>query len=668
MEELKAWQIKIQSVAGRRGLDFFPVIFDLLDWDRIAEVASYRGFPDHFSHWKFGEEYLNLKKSFTYGLSKIYEMVINTEPSIGYLLEENKLVDQKLVMAHVFAHVDFFKNNLWFAPTDRNMLPTSRAAAERVENYREEFGEAAVDAFITDSMKIENLIDPRMPYEAWKARKSDEEVKRPRKGEGAFRFRSDLPYLDEFLNPPEWVRDQEETLKQRQDRALEVRKGLKFPARPVRDILLFLLKFAPLEEWQRDILDIVRQESYYFLPQRVTKIANEGWASFWHSELMVKRGLAAPAEIVDYADHNAGTLGSPGLNPYKLGLMIYLDIEYRWDTGRHGLMWEECRPFLDRKTQWDDFVVFKNIYEETEGKVKEKWAEWCAFKKACEQGLSGFPRDLFAPEKLVKWWCEYEACEEALETLQRERAENRIPELEKEIMLDVKWQETLLAVKRARKSKEIKIQAEPIPEIFFTLARKYPGKVELGKGRKKIFEVRRRINDQSLIHEFFTRPLFEKLPMFSYKQGGGGVPAGHWGIDKADFESVKRKLMFSLFNQGEPVIEVVNARYGGLGEKPHRGRGLYLRHAHEGADLKLDEAREIIKVLFKMWQHPVYLETVVTEQERTSSVPDWILRQMGRKATEEKGTKRGRQKIYFTVDGENVKEENGKDVEFEAIY
>lgn len=665
--ELKSWVSTIQAVAQRRGLDFFPIVFDVLDGDMIAEVASYRGLPDHFSHWKFGEEYSKLRKNFSYGLSKIYEMVINTNPSIAYLLEENKLIDQKMVMAHVCAHVDFFKNNAWYNHSDRNMLATSRAAGERIDRYREEYGDQTVDEFLTDCMKIENLIDARMPY-MHKLREGSQGPEKVRKGEEIFRFRSDLRYLDEFLNPGEWIRAQKELLKNRQERASEIRKGLKFPAKPVRDILLFLLRFSPMEEWQRDILDILRQESYYFLPQGMTKIANEGWASYWHSELMVKRGLAPPAEIVDYALHNAGTLGSPGLNPYKLGLMMYLDIEYRWDTGRHGLPWEECGPYVDRKNQWDDFAVFNNIFFDTHGRVVEKWAEWCSFKKACEKGLCGFPKDLFSREKLVKWWYEYERCHETLKRLREEGRTNGRPELEQEIGRDIKWQEMLKAIKEAWSKGNLPKSSEPIPSVFFHLVHKCPEKIELGKGREKIFEVRRRINDHGMIHEFFTRELFDRLPFFSYKQGGGGVPLDHWGVDKADFEGVKKKLMFLIFNQGEPVIEITDARYGGPAERPHRGTGLYMVHRHEGADLRLDEMKDVLRVLFRMWQHPVYLETVVTEGERRSSVPGWVLHQMGMETSAEKKMKKGDVSLFFTTDGETISEKYVREVEFPAPY
>ena len=120
--ELEAWRVKIEKVARDYGLDFFDTIFEVLDWKQMNEVASYGGFPNRYPHWRFGMEYERMSKSYEYGLSKIYEMVINNNPCYAYLLHCNHLIDQKLVMAHVYGHADFFKNNLYFAHTNRRMI------------------------------------------------------------------------------------------------------------------------------------------------------------------------------------------------------------------------------------------------------------------------------------------------------------------------------------------------------------------------------------------------------------------------------------------------------------------------------------------------------------------------------------------------------------------
>jgi spore cortex formation protein SpoVR/YcgB (stage V sporulation) len=172
-----------------------------------------------------------------------------------------------------------------------------------------------------------------------------------------------------------------------------------------------------------------------------------------------------------------------------------------------------------------------------------------------------------------------------------------------------------------------------------------------------------------LINEFFTYELFEKLPMFSYKAGGGGVSSDHWGIDTVAFEKVKKKLLFNLFNGGEPVIEIVNARYSWSQDKgEQQGTGLYLRHRHEGADLKRDEMEDALRALFSFWQNPVYMETVVTEQGERSTVPPDILRQMGVEPPEEKKRRRGTSKVYFTSDGKEIAEYGMEEVEVDLPY
>ena len=118
--EIQQWRTKIEAIAKDEGLDFFDTLFEVISYDKMSEIAAYGGFPTRYPHWRFGMEYERLAKSHTYGLSKIYELVINTDPCYAYLLEGNELVDQKLVMAHVYGHCDFFKNNFGsVAPTGR---------------------------------------------------------------------------------------------------------------------------------------------------------------------------------------------------------------------------------------------------------------------------------------------------------------------------------------------------------------------------------------------------------------------------------------------------------------------------------------------------------------------------------------------------------------------
>src|SRR3989338_3428716 len=146
--ELIEWREKIEKHAREFGLDFYPVIFEVLDWNEMNMVAAYGGFPTRYPHWSFGMEYEKLSKSYAYGLSKIYEMVINNDPVIAYLLKSNSTMDQKLVMAHVYGHADFFKNNEYFSKTNRKALDMMANHGVRVRRYIEKFGFERVESFL----------------------------------------------------------------------------------------------------------------------------------------------------------------------------------------------------------------------------------------------------------------------------------------------------------------------------------------------------------------------------------------------------------------------------------------------------------------------------------------------------------------------------------------
>jgi stage V sporulation protein R len=346
--ELRRMQDEIENVARGYGLDFFETIFEVLTYEEINEVAAYGGFPTRYPHWRFGMEFEQLAKGYSYGLQKIYEMVINNDPCYAYLLECNALMDQKLVMAHVYGHCDFFKNNIYFSHTNRKMIDQMANHANRVRAHMDKHGVDEVESFIDACLSIEDLIDIHSPGIKRREDRSrqvlpegEEEHELPGK------FKSKY-YMDDFVNPRAAI---EAELKNRKLEKKQSRR--KFPESPERDVLLFLIEWAPMENWQRDVLSIVRDEAYYFAPQAQTKIMNEGWASYWHSTIMTKHAMTS-AEVVDYADHHSGTVAThPGrINPYKLGLELLRDIEERWNTGRFGREYEDCDDRA-KKANWN---------------------------------------------------------------------------------------------------------------------------------------------------------------------------------------------------------------------------------------------------------------------------------------------------------------------------
>ena len=274
----------IEQCARDLGLDFFETIFEMVDFEQMNQIAAYGGFPQRYPYWRFGMEYERLKKQHTYGLGKIYEMVINNDPCYAYLLTDNQLVDHKTVMAHVYAHCDFFKNNHWFSQTDRKMMDGMANHATRIWRHVERRGYEVVESFFDVCLSLENLIDPYAPFmkrqpDAATAAEPDVDV-REQAAERVVRYPA-KSYMDRYINPPEQLtadRDRQLEQLERQKRA--------FPAAPDRDVLGFLLHQAPLEDWEADVLSIVRDEAYYYAPQGQTKIMNEGWATYWHSYMI----------------------------------------------------------------------------------------------------------------------------------------------------------------------------------------------------------------------------------------------------------------------------------------------------------------------------------------------------------------------------------------------
>src|SRR3954452_15238229 len=345
-DELLVAKKQIREQARSYGLDFFPTIFEMCDYEQMNQIAAYGGFPQRYPHWKFGMEYERLRKQHHYGLGRIYEMVINNDPCYAYLQESNKLVDQKLVIAHVYGHSDFFKNNAWFGQTNRKMMDEMANHATHVRKHIEKHGYDTVERWMDVCLSVEHLIDPHSMFLNRGPLENPKEAE-GREQEQSTRFKS-KDYLDRWMNPPEKLAAEEK--KFRDEKAKQKHAT---PARLTRDVLLYLLEHARMEDWQADCLSIVREESYYYAPQGMTKVMNEGWASYWHSTLMTKHFVEA-TEVIDYADHHSGTVHMPpgNFNPYKIGIELFRDIEDRWNKGKFGKEYEEAQR-LGEKKNWD---------------------------------------------------------------------------------------------------------------------------------------------------------------------------------------------------------------------------------------------------------------------------------------------------------------------------
>ena len=353
---------ELQELARRFGLDFFDVLFEVIPQDIMSEIAAY-GLPTRARHWSYGKVYNRQRVHGQMGLSKIYEIVLNNDPAYAFLLDTNSEVANLLVAAHVYAHCDFFKQNMYFTHTNRNMVNAAVEHALRIDEYIERSGLDRAERVMDSAFAIDRHIDVhkglvRKPYP------SRQVVERERKTH---------TYADLFG---------EEGLA-----LTKVVVGDRLPPHPEKDLLWFLAQYAPIEPWERDVLEIIREESYYFHPQFETKILNEGWATYWHAEILNQYAKLSPSETIDFGVLHAGVV-APGhpmsINPYYLGYRLLIDVERRWDelyaegkapiTGREKL--------FEIRTQENDISFLANYL--TQELVDE--LELFAYGYACEHG------------------------------------------------------------------------------------------------------------------------------------------------------------------------------------------------------------------------------------------------------------------------------------------
>jgi stage V sporulation protein R len=341
---------EIWDIAQRLGLRPFPTHFEVVPASIMYEFGAY-GMPGRYSHWSHGKMYQMQKTMYDYGLSKIYELVINTDPCWAFLLESNTFLQNRFVAAHVLGHSDFFANNAYFRRTSRRMLDTVNLNAERLKRYEFEYGLERVERVLDAAISIEEHIDPFASVEP-------QAPKPARPKSGAYDDLWGMDGTGEQVTPE---------------------AGAAEPADcrpPQRDLLLFLARESPtLEDWERDVLGIVRGEMLYFFPQMQTKIINEGWASYWHVQIMRELDLTTD-EHLDFAQlHSSVLQPSPGrMNPYYLGFTILNDIERRYDA-LNGAGAGRDHLFMVRETECDVSLVRNYLTEELVEELDLYYAE-----------------------------------------------------------------------------------------------------------------------------------------------------------------------------------------------------------------------------------------------------------------------------------------------------
>lgn len=364
-ELIDKYHTEIARIAGDFGLDTYPVQLEIITAEQMMDAYASVGMPIGYSHWSFGKEFVKNEKRYKKGqMGLAYEIVINSNPCIAYLMEENSMTMQALVIAHAaYGHNSFFKNNYLFTTwtSADSIIDYLLFAKNYIAECEERYGEEQVEAVLDSCHALRNFgVDRyKRPYRL----SLQEEQARQRDREA---------YLQSQVNEL-W-----RTIPAKEPAYDAADEKVRFPEEPQENILYFIEKNAPfLEPWQREIIRIVRKIAQYFYPQRQTQVMNEGWATFWHYTILnqlYQEGLVSDGFMIEFLQSHTNVIYQPsfdsryysGINPYALGFAMMSDIrricekptpeDEQWFPEIAGSDWNKTLHFAMQNFKDESFI------------------------------------------------------------------------------------------------------------------------------------------------------------------------------------------------------------------------------------------------------------------------------------------------------------------------
>ncbi|QLD87849.1 SpoVR family protein [Natronomonas salina] len=622
------------ELAEKLGLDPFDVNYWVVDYDEMNELIAYGGFQHRYPHWRWGMGYDRQQKQTQFLGGKAFEIVNNDDPSNAFLQASNEMADQKAVITHVEAHADFFKNNEWF-----RMFGTAPDAAAMLERHSEtvaeymadpEISREAVEEWIDHVLCLEDNIDQHQPFST--AEEWTEAAPTP----------EDLAEKLEEMEFSEEVREQvfdEEWL----DAMDDDEDGPTFPAEPEKDLLAFLRAHGKAydeeseraddyEEWQREILELLRKEAYYFAPQKMTKVMNEGWAAYWESAMMSDEAFAGADEFVSYADHMAQVLGSPGLNPYKLGFELWQYVENRRNRREvieqllcvEGVTWrnfdetvdlDRVQELLEPAPFLEDPVAHLDDLDTEDPRVD---AEAVERARAGDLDVETYPWKLLTYEGLAER--HYSLVKPQNRGFLKRVSQNEL-ERTSRYLFDTERHDALEAA---------------------------VAEVDRAAGWDRMREIRESHNDVTFLDEFLTDEFVDENDYFTYEYTH---TTRDYRVTSTEAADVKKKLMLQFTNFGKPTISVVDGNFRNRNE-------LLLAHHYNGVQLDLRQAKQTLERVFELWGRPVAVKTIVKELDEHD------IEVARRRDREPEPSEQGR---LIRFDGRQFEEEDLDDEEVEDI-
>lgn len=362
---LRKYDTEIARIASEYGLDTYPNQIEVITSEQMMDCYSSTGMPVFYPHWSFGKQFLSVEKSYRRGyMGLAYELVINSNPCIAYLMEENSMAMQALVIAHAcYGHNSFFKGNYLFrAWTSADAIIDYLVFARQyITECEERHGVPAVEELLDSCHALMNYGVDR--YRRPPPLSMQEEQDRQKERE---------EYLQSQVNDL-WLR----TVPRKEKFAAE--QVVHFPPEPEENLLYFFEKHAPLlEPWQREVVRIVRKVAQYLYPQRQTKVMNEGWATFWHYTIlnrMYDLGLVNDGFMLEFLQSHTNVVYQPpyhskyfsGINPYALGFAMMSDLrrlcehpteeDHQWFPELAGTDWRVTLDFAMRNFKDESFIA-----------------------------------------------------------------------------------------------------------------------------------------------------------------------------------------------------------------------------------------------------------------------------------------------------------------------
>ncbi|AXG11016.1 SpoVR family protein [Haloplanus rubicundus] len=586
------------ALARKLGLDPYPVNYWIVDHDEMNELIAYGGFQRRYPHWRWGMAYDRQRKQDQFGMGKAFEIVNNDNPSHAFLQESNSLADQKAVITHVEAHADFFANNEWFGlfgdgeGDDRSDLDAAAMLerhAETIKGYVEDpdIDREDVERFIDAVLCLEDTIDQHRAF----ARAGER-----RERDAPADLREQLDELDVSEDVRRHAFDEEWL-----DELAEAEQAKARLEDPHNDVLAFLMehgrqydeessKAVEFEPWQKDVLEILRTEAYYFAGQKMTKVLNEGWASYWESLMMGDENFADDDEFVTYADHMARVLGSPGLNPYKLGMELWQHVENVTNRREvadkllrvEGITWRNFHDVVDFDEVADLLApdpAIASITAETLADLDPDDprvdAEALAAARDGEIDVDRYPWKVLTTEGLAER--HFSLCKPQNRGFLGRIRRSELERLARYMFDDAKYDSVADAV----------------------------ADVDYGAGWRRMRELRESHNDVTFIDAFLSEEFVTENNYFTYEFSQA---TGDFRVASDAAADVKKKLLLQFTNFGKPTVAVYDGNFGNRSE-------LLLGHQYNGISLDVEQAKRVLERTYDLWGRPVNLMTVVKEYD-----------------------------------------------------